>query len=409
MPGRSDNSSRLALRAAAQLWTQCTARPAAAAAHRHRRLLPAAAASTSRHLSHSYSTLSKPSTSNRLAFALDIDGVLKQGPNVLPQTRRAFDIINGQNPSQQPIPFILLTNSGGYSETERAERLGKDFGFRLPVDKIIQAHTVMRSLTSLYAEKPILCLGGPELPPGRARQVMNEYGFRDVYTAHDLQAYAPASWPFSTLSDAHRAEVREADLSQVQFAAVMVFHDSRDWGRDIQYIVDILRSRNGVFGTIDDDRRSSATLKKQIPLYFSHGDLLWGNDFPVVRYGQGAFRVACEGIYEATTGDKLEYTVFGKPERLTYEYAEAVLKEQINPADTDRTWTPEERSHVWMVGDNPAADIKGANDWGFSSALVRTGVYRDVDGPPAHRPTVLVDDVEQAVKVAIQRTWGVSL
>jgi len=62
-----------------------------------------------------------------------------------------------------------------------------------------------------------------------------------------------------------------------------------------------------------------------------------------------------------------------------------------------------------MVGDNPAADIKGANDWGFSSALVRTGVYRDVDGPPAHRPTVLVDDVEQAVKVAIQRTWGVSL
>ncbi|KAK0534386.1 hypothetical protein OC842_002649 [Tilletia horrida] len=82
------------------------------------------------------------------------------------------------------------------------------------------------------------------------------------------------------------------------------------------------------------------------------------------------------------------------------KYAEAVLREQIDPNDVDREWTPEERTNVWMVGDNPAADILGANNWGFSSALTRTGVYRDIDGPPAHRPTVLVVDVEQVVKVA---------
>ncbi|KAE8223335.1 hypothetical protein CF319_g3627 [Tilletia indica] len=341
-----------------------------------------------------------------LAFALDIDGVLKQGPNVLPAALRAFNLINGANPLKTPIPFLLLTNGGGYSESERAIRLSKDFQFDLGVGRIIQAHTVMKSLTRLYGDKPVLCLGGPEMPPGRARSVMNGYGFGDVYTAHDLIASAPSSWPFSTISDAQRAEVRKADFSRVEFAAVMVFHDSRDFGRDIQFIVDILRSRDGVFGTIDDERRPGHT-KPQIPLYFSHGDLLWGNDFPVVRYGQGAFRIACESIYEATTGNKLEYTVFGKPERLTYEYAEAVLRDQINPADVDREWTAEERANVWMIGDNPAADIKGANDWGFSSALVRTGVYRDVDGEPAHKPTVLVDDVEQAVKVAIRQTWGV--
>ncbi|CAD6960916.1 unnamed protein product [Tilletia controversa] len=341
----------------------------------------------------------------KLAFALDIDGVLKQGPNVLPAALRAFDIINGDNPVSTRIPYLLLTNGGGWSESERALRLSKDFGFDIPETQIIQAHTVMRSLTRLYAGRPILCLGGPETPPGRARSVMNGYGFRDVYTAHDLIASAPAAWPFSTISDAHRAEARKADFSKVNFAAVMVFHDSRDFGRDIQFIVDILRSRDGVFGTIDDERRAGQS-KAQIPLYFSHGDLLWGNDFPVVRYGQGAFRVACEAIYEATTGRKLEYTVFGKPERLIYEYAEAVLREQIDPADVDREWTAEERANVWMIGDNPAADIKGANDWGFSSALVRTGVYRDVEGPPAHRPTVLVDDVEQAVKAAMKKVWG---
>ncbi|KAK0527549.1 hypothetical protein OC834_004380 [Tilletia horrida] len=341
-----------------------------------------------------------------LAFALDIDGVLKQGANVLPAALRAFDIINGNNPFRTRIPYLLLTNGGGYSEAERAQRLGKDFGLSIPVERVIQAHTVMRSLTSLYAHKPILCLGGPELPPGRARDVMQGYGFQDVYTAHDLLASAPSAWPFSSLSDAHKAEVRRADFSQVNFAAIMVFHDSRDWGRDIQLIVDIIRARNGVFGTLDDDRKCKPG--QSVKLYFSHGDLLWQNDFPVVRYGQGAFRHACESVYEATTGTKLEYTVFGKPERLTYEYAEAVLREQIDPNDVDREWSPEERANVWMVGDNPAADILGANNWGFSSALTRTGVYRDIDGPPAHRPTVLVDDVEQAVKMAIQQTWGVS-
>ncbi len=39
------------------------------------------------------------------------------------------------------------------------------------------------------------------------------------------------------------------DFSKVQFAAILVFHDSREWGRDTQIIIDILRSHNGVFGT----------------------------------------------------------------------------------------------------------------------------------------------------------------
>ncbi len=75
----------------------------------------------------------------------------------------------------------------------------------------------------------------------------------------------------------------------------MVFHDSRDWGCDIQMIADILRARDGVFGTIDDNVGKPGF--KQIPLYFSHNDLLWGNDFPVVRFGQGAFRAALENVW----------------------------------------------------------------------------------------------------------------
>lgn len=48
---------------------------------------------------------------------------------------------------------------------------------------------------------------------------------------------------------------------------MLVFHDSRDWGRDIQFMCDVLRSPRGVVGEVGDDTH------KQLPLYFSHGDL----------------------------------------------------------------------------------------------------------------------------------------
>ena len=50
----------------------------------------------------------------------------------------------------------------------------------------------------------------------------------------------------------------------------------------------------------------------------------------------------------------------------------------------------------------------GANGYGWASALVRTGVFRDVEGPPAHQPTIIVDDVEGAVLHALEQEWGTS-
>ena len=58
---------------------------------------------------------------------------------------------------------------------------------------------------------PILMIGGPDAEAGAARAVLEgcvlheiksmaltiRYGFEKVYTAHDLHAFAPASWPYS--------------------------------------------------------------------------------------------------------------------------------------------------------------------------------------------------------------------
>jgi ribonucleotide monophosphatase NagD (HAD superfamily) len=64
-------------------------------------------------------------------------------------------------------------------------------------------------------------------------------------------------------------------------------------------------------------------------------------------------------------------------------------------------------SGIYAVGDNPAADIRGANQAGepWVSVLVRTGVFQGAgvnsESDPAH---MVVTDVLAAVQAALHRT-----
>ena len=66
-----------------------------------------------------------------------------------------------------------------------------------------------------------------------------------------------------------------------------------------------------------------------------------------------------------------------------------------------------------MVGDNPAADIAGANAAGtrWQSALVRTGVFSGGDNNAEHAADIVADDVNEAVQAALkqgkQGRWNV--
>ena len=140
---------------------------------------------------------------------------------------------------------------------------------------------------------------------------------------------------------------------------------------------------------------------------------VWGNDFSVARLGQGAFRIALEAVYSKLTGKDLHALTFGKPELSTYEYANGLLQDMLQSSDTDIS-QPMAPENVWMIGDNPYSDIAGtltflntgANNFGWSSALVRTGVYRDIEGPPAHKPTLVMDNVEIAVRTIMKNSWS---
>lgn len=120
---------------------------------------------------------------------------------------------------------------------------------------------------------------------------------------------------------------------------------------------------------------------------------IWSTDFPVPRLGQGSFKAALESVYHTLTGQHLQSTSFGKPHATTFAYADRVITRQLG-------YKPK---RVYMVGDNPAADIKGANEYGWSSILVRTGVFRDSGNSTLYPATTVVDNVEEAVQWAINQ------
>lgn len=139
-------------------------------------------------------------------------------------------------------------------------------------------------------------------------------------------------------------------------------------------------------------------------LIYSHNDLLWGNDFPVSRLGQGSFKVALESIFKSVTDKELISQSFGKPHTMTYEYADLLLREQSRKLGfkTERVSSLKEKERIWMVGDNPESDILGAINFQWSSALVKTGVWKEELGEPKHKPTIITEDVEEAVEEAFR-------
>ena len=52
-----------------------------------------------------------------------------------------------------------------------------------------------------------------------------------------------------------------------------------------------------------------------------------------------------------------------------------------------------------MIGDNPAVDIKGANDSGLISVLVRTGVFQGGENDLENPAKFVVKDALSAVEL----------
>ncbi|KAI9031695.1 HAD-like domain-containing protein [Phycomyces nitens] len=324
------------------------------------------------------------------AFAFDIDGVLIKGKRTIPEAKRALRLLNGDNSAKRHVPFVLLTNGGGMTEAKKAEQISQMLDIEIRPEQVVLSHSPMRLLVEKYKDKQVLIVGGVG---ESCRDVAKGYGFENILTPDDIQQWNPSVWPFTPPT--FNTPVKH-DVPKMPIDAVMMFHDARDWGRDLQIVLDAVCAQNGVIGTQKADFTS-----QQIPLYFSNNDIIWSTDFPAPRLGQGSFKVALEQLYETLTDQKLRSTSFGKPHGTTYAYAEHVIKNLAPGGCSD-----ESKPRVYAVGDNPAADIKGANAYGWTSILVRTGVFTEPGNSLIYPADAVCKHVEEAVEWAIDQEEG---
>ncbi|KAJ8654429.1 TIGR01456 family HAD hydrolase [Lichtheimia ornata] len=330
----------------------------------------------------SFSTIAPRQQGNAAdyAFAFDIDGVLVKGKRTIPQAKKALQMLNGDNPSGRRVPFVLLTNGGGVTEAIKAAQVSEMLDLEIQPEQVILSHSPMQALVPQYKDKAVLVVGGQDRA---AYEVAKQYGFDNVVIPDDIHCWQPPVWPFRSADRDSANKEDVPDFSKTPISAVMMFHDSRDWGRDIQIMLDVICSQGGVVGTQKTDFAI-----QDIPVYFSNNDVVWSTEFPVPRLGQGSFKAAIEHVYYTLTGEQLQSTSYGKPHSTTYAYAERVL-ESLQGSKPKR---------VYAIGDNPAADIKGASDYGWSSVLVRTGVFRGPGNSTLYPANAVVDHVEHAVE-----------
>ncbi|KAH9122283.1 hypothetical protein LEN26_010322 [Aphanomyces euteiches] len=308
----------------------------------------------------------------QLGVVFDVDGVLLRGKVPIPGAK---DVL--QHLKDTKTPFAIMTNGGGVPEAKKAEQLSDILKFDIPASQLCLSHTPMRDLVSKYEEEMILAVGKS---CDKTRAVMEHYGFRNVVTVSDLHSHFPASYPDISVDKVHHHGKYENE----DFKAVFVLMDPIYWGREIQLIMDVLTSHEGKYGTLAD--------AQHVNLYSACSDFQYVGEHHLPRYGAGAFRAVLEDLYFRTTGAHLRQTLFGKPERTSYAFAEKLLAKQLD-ADT-------ELASIYMVGDNPFTDIKGANAAGsrWKSVLTRTGMYQGVGNHDEHPGDAVVVDVNEGLK-----------
>ncbi|EXJ83815.1 hypothetical protein A1O1_07442 [Capronia coronata CBS 617.96] len=377
------------------------------------------------------------------AFAFDIDGVLLRSAKPIAYAPETLQFLQANT-----IPFILLTNGGGKHESERVQDLSARLSVPLDTTMFVQSHTPFAELVhgeNGLKNKCILVVGGEG---GRCRTVAEQYGYTNVVTPGDLFMAHPEMWPFSTpFRDSYYATFARplpkpinpaSPDDSLKIDAVFVYNDPRDWGLDLQIVLDVMLSHRGIVGTysaLNGDRalpNCGYLQDGQPPLYFSNSDLLWAADYHLSRLGQGGFRAALEGVWRALTeptdadadrdtdadgdgdGDatpppELYRTIIGKPFQATYSFAEKRLLHHRDALFARRSSHDTPLRRVYMVGDNPESDIRGANTYKspqgieWIGLLTRTGVYKDRPGHrPSWEPRAIVDDVRAAVQYALK-------
>ena len=344
----------------------------------------------------------------RIGATFDIDGVLVRGNEQLPGARDALLLL-----AHAGVPFIYLTNGGGEREWKKAAKLEKLLGIPVHPDQIVLSHTPLRPRIAQHKDERILVLGCREVV-----DVARSYGATRPVDISTLAHDDPSRYPFKSY------DLRPAPDGEDPIRAVYMLHDPNDWGVEIQITMDVLRGGAPL----------GSGKSQSIPMFASNPDLTFAGLHAVPRLAAGSFIVALRSVWREVTGSELIVEQVGKPTATTFSFAHAQLRrweaqsaalgfwrdieaggavagDGILPrAQLQQSPTPDVSAaapfdFIAHVGDNPAADVRGANAAAapWHSILVRTGVWRGPRGSNDARDPArfVVDDVSAAARVIL--------
>ncbi|KAL6516505.1 hypothetical protein OROGR_019810 [Orobanche gracilis] len=344
---------------------------------------------------------SQSSNPSSFGIAFDIDGVILRGEIPIGGSPQALKRLYDDSGTLR-IPYVFLTNGGGVPESSRAAELSKLLkvhispvqvplvvvplvltkSWRSTVPGYTGTFTFQAASEKRFENELIIAVG-----KGEPALVMSEYGFKKVLALDEYASYFEHIDPLGKFknwkqqvagcdksSSGEMGRVNDPCSQKVQ--AVFVVSDSVDWSRDIQVLCDIL-STGGLPG------RNVST---QPPLFFANDDLSYQDIYPNV----------------------LEYTSYGKPNPSVFRNAEKVLMQVVHSTSIINPRI-DGRLHpfrtLYMIGDNPSVDIKGAQQAGqpWFSILTRSGVFKGKENQPLHPADLVVDTVDQAVDYILRK------
>ncbi|NXD97256.1 HDHD5 hydrolase, partial [Chaetorhynchus papuensis] len=323
-------------------------------------------------------------------FLFDIDGVLVRGKTPIPAARTAFrKLVNSQG--QFLVPVVFVTNAGNCLRQEKAEQLSHLLGVPISQDQVMMSHSPLR-MFKRYHEKCVLVSGqGPLL------DIAQDLGFCQPITIDTLREKRPL---LDAVDHDRRPNILVVNNSMtvsvlVVPTAVVLFGEPVRWETSLQLIIDVLLT-SGYPGNPYEQENYP-----HIPVLACNMDLMWVAEAQSPRFGHGTFMVCLENIYKKITGKELKYEVLmGKPSRVTYQYAEHLIRAQA----LQRSW--EQPIHTLYAVGGPATlsqdeemDLSWENELASAAAahcrsvLVCTGVYN----PHAEVPLEPRDSVAETV------------
>ncbi|KAL0926242.1 hypothetical protein M5K25_002456 [Dendrobium thyrsiflorum] len=351
-----------------------------------------------------YSHLRPQGRRPSFGIAFDIDGVIIRGGNPIGGSPQALSRLHAEDGTLK-IPYIFLTNGGGVPESKRASELSGLLGVQILALQVVQGHSPFRDLLSRFENDLIVAVG-----KGEPAKVMLEYGFKKVLSIDEYASFFKdidplsqyKSWRINQNYEIMKSMNELYSRYNVDSDAVkgtFIVSDPVDWGRDIQVLCDIL-SCGGLPGKAKGH---------QPALYFASDDLEYQAAFPSERLGMGAFRIALESIFNSVNSTPLQYTSFGKPNPFVFKIAESVLMQVASTRYGGQCTVDDTKenkfSTIYMIGDNPMVDIKGATKAGrpWFSILTRTGVFKGKDNHQEYPADIVVENVEEAVEYILKK------